>query len=86
VPLYRLINGQFRAIQVRQSVKPEATIVDLLFCQRRPQPRYQAGEACNAHFSLSTRQTTFLLTYHGILSKVPPNPYELMMHANSSCS
>jgi hypothetical protein len=30
MPLYRLINDPFRALQERESVKPEATMADLL--------------------------------------------------------
>lgn len=30
MPLYRLINDPFRAFQERESVKPEATMADLL--------------------------------------------------------
>jgi hypothetical protein len=31
MPLYRMINDPFRALQERESIKPEATMADMLF-------------------------------------------------------
>jgi hypothetical protein len=34
-------------------------------CPRRPQPRYEAGEPCNAHALVSYHKCDFLLAWNG---------------------
>jgi hypothetical protein len=50
MPLYRLINDPFKALQERGNVKATATMADLLR-PRRPQPRCAVEVMFNAHYS-----------------------------------